>query len=68
MSRGRPISLSDRQLAVVFAAARSLRPGHERARFLSAVADRLEPKEPIVDCDVEQAVEMALERLSPPAA
>lgn len=67
MSRCRPISLSDAQLAIVLDAARSLAPGHARARFLNHVADALIDVE-VTDASVERAVEAAIAQLLTPAA
>lgn len=68
MSRGRAISLSDRQLQVIMTAARSMPGGDTRSKFLAGVADRLTGLDTIDDAAVEQAVQHAIARLMPPAA
>ncbi len=67
MSRGRPLSLSDRQLALVLEAARLL-PPHGRARFLGAIADQLLPLDEVDDAAVQAAVLRTVERLLTPVA
>jgi hypothetical protein len=63
MSRGKPIGLTGRQLALVMAGAEQLRGGEVRSRFLSTIADELTDRE-ITDAAVAAAVSRALERFA----
>lgn len=68
MSRGRPLALSDAQLALVMGAAKSVPPGDMRSRYLTCVADLLTGLDTITDIAVEAAVEAAVARLLTPIA